>query len=470
MEPVKLKNGLLTRLGNELSKKGVNLIPLSIGTGEPGTFCYSIDIEPRMPANALEDMIEELTGLIPGFSYSVCGGTLDGELVGDYLLEVHNDNPNTWTDDIITLTSDDNGSEITIKSKALVIVVGTVKLKSIYVKTDEIITFYGDTLVVENTEPQQPCIGVKTNNGMSFGRWSINSYNKCNLTFNLKRLYTVSKVPGFSIGTYGKLMDKKSVLFNCETLSIPDEHTCYVDLPGRVNGSTKMGLDAVYMSNVEYLRYLFEKEEKANLLKSDFKSDDFKVKEMLNFLTVESNYNFNKINNFVELGKFVGNMSVCADNYIEELSKYSTAEIRVKLFTELIKNELLIMKEAGIYFKCPLSLRSFICLEDSLINYFFDKGKYLMTRGNFLDELNLSEEMHNRYFPDLSMRQYKVCERYVYGSSVIKPTTNEEVNSAPEVHTNFVAYNELWEQALATGSNLELGKEIKTPDSMNSFS
>lgn len=53
------------------------------------------------------------------------------------------------------------------------------------------------------TDNQQPCIGPETWTGLSFGRWQINGHSLRSITIDGVHVVCKSKIPNFSIGSYG---------------------------------------------------------------------------------------------------------------------------------------------------------------------------------------------------------------------------------------------------------------------------
>ena len=80
----------------------------------------------------------------------------------------------------------------------------------------------GSKLTLINTESQQPCIGARTNTGMSYGRWCPGGSCPKEIVIDGVEVVCQSKVEGFSIGQYGSNDMPKITLLNGGKLICPE--------------------------------------------------------------------------------------------------------------------------------------------------------------------------------------------------------------------------------------------------------
>lgn len=107
----------------------------------------------------------------------------------------------------------------------------------------------GQTLIVENNDPRQPCIGVVTHDGMSYGRWEPARDKFTKLTLDGVYVVCESVIPNFSIGRYGTNDYPEIELLNGATLECPETlgHRVMIRSGAEgLYGSTKRCNDAVY--------------------------------------------------------------------------------------------------------------------------------------------------------------------------------------------------------------------------------
>lgn len=119
-----------------------------------------------------------------------------------------------------------------------------------------IITGYG-TLTLVSTVKRQPCIGVKTRTGMSYGRWeSSTEVNVCQkIIIDGVKVICESKTPNFSLGEYNKESYPEIVCINGGELVCPEtkgkRYLKTYAFPSE--GSTKVSGDPVYVIGEENL-------------------------------------------------------------------------------------------------------------------------------------------------------------------------------------------------------------------------
>lgn len=130
------------------------------------------------------------------------------------------------------ITSDRDGSSL------------STKVPEITIRSD-----CGASLVIESAR-QQPCIGPRTNTGLSYGRWSIANYPWLEkLILDNVHVVCDNKTPNFSIGTYGIEDVPEIVLLNGATIECPEVHgTRIMRRSGfeGIYGSTKSDVAAEY--------------------------------------------------------------------------------------------------------------------------------------------------------------------------------------------------------------------------------
>lgn len=110
-------------------------------------------------------------------------------------------------------------------------------------------------LWVESLSDRQACIGTATHDGMSYGRWEPGRDKPLEtLTIDGVHVICKSKIPNFSIGSYGTNQMPKINLVNGGTLDCPENNGVRSMIQsGKENlcGSTKRSEPAIYSMNVD---------------------------------------------------------------------------------------------------------------------------------------------------------------------------------------------------------------------------
>lgn len=120
------------------------------------------------------------------------------------------------------------------------------------ISTDTKVTIVGDPgskLTLISTAEQQPCIGPKTNTGMSYGRWSRSGKCPDEIIIDGVEVTCKSKVDNFTIGRYGDNDMPTITLLNGGKLICPETtgKRVITKSPEAPDGSTKISGDAVYV-------------------------------------------------------------------------------------------------------------------------------------------------------------------------------------------------------------------------------
>lgn len=106
------------------------------------------------------------------------------------------------------------------------------------------------TLILEASQAMQPCIGYKTNTGMSYGRFGINGHSLYDIVIDGVIVDCVpnSKNVGFSLGTYGKEEVPRVQCINGGILRAPEMNgkRIMIDNICSYSGSTKLTGTADY--------------------------------------------------------------------------------------------------------------------------------------------------------------------------------------------------------------------------------
>lgn len=307
----------------------------------------------------------------------------------------------------------------------------------------------GRSLRLEATESRQPVIGSPTHL-MSTGRWSC-AYMHLNIGFVLDSLTLISKVPNFSIGCYGALTEWDTIdTSGCLNICIPDfkfdnEHyvpvtkKCY--LPDKRSDSTKHSEDAVYFDENQLEAYKIQLDAKLNSSNS-FSEEEYQrlskmEKELMQYL---AEFDLKAIKEMIsafkslkEIGDFVIGVCKYLDLHREDTSNENSNKYK-EIFSSLFNQELNIFGD-GRYNKYPLytlSIRAFYCVKDYLTASYQFLETESSTFGVFMDELNLTEEMHDLFFPGRPLRQYKPLARYYYSVNVWDDINNDLTDDLDE--------------------------------------
>ena len=120
------------------------------------------------------------------------------------------------------------------------------------ISTSTKVTIVGDPgskLTLISNADQQPCIGPKTNTGMSYGRWSRSGRCPDEIVIDGVEVTCESKVDNFTIGRYGDNDIPKITLLNNGKLICPETtgKRVITKSPEAPDGSTKISGDARYV-------------------------------------------------------------------------------------------------------------------------------------------------------------------------------------------------------------------------------
>lgn len=330
----------------------------------------------------------------------------------------------------------DKVGHLIVKTGCIIFVEGEVRLRrAITVNTADVVYFIGDTLNIISEESRRPAIGMPAHDGMSYGRWSVQSID-LHLCFALDSLALETPIKNFSIGCYGKLTDWDNISFRyCMNVSIPDcifnledvtPTAVYCLLPDASPASTKMQQDAVYLDEREYKKYLKDKESEL-LACNSFSEEEYKHNSELESKIIKSLQNsdghsleiiIKELDSLLEVGEFVSAICKFIDCNREIAGDYLKRVDDENLLQSLFKRELVLWRKEGIFPLVPLSVRASCCISD----YSFAAVQYRESNDNsfgvFMDELNLSAELHDYYYHNKPMRDYKPLVRYLYGVNV----------------------------------------------------
>lgn len=304
---------------------------------------------------------------------------------------------------------------ITVKESTRLIVNGTKKIERIDIETDGLVEIVGDTLIVETDQHYCAAIGVQAS-FCSFGRWQIGHYS-LNLKIKLKQLVTKTPTPEFSIGLYGRFCSVYEYLVGDGDYSgVEGLNAVMVVLPDAHSGSTKMSKEAIYLTQVG--KYMYMLQQHRLLCNSDYPPNADIMWYMDEYSkTKKSTW---EPKSLADIGSLVGTISSLVND------KESCTNNK-DLYKEILK----IVKEKEMslwgkrYPKYTLCDRAMICLDDRSLS-FITGGEF----SNFLDNLNLTKELHDVYFPGTMMREYKVCQSYMYGVPMWDEVTNDFVDGA----------------------------------------
>lgn len=309
------------------------------------------------------------------------------------------------------LVLDSDFKELCINEGTTITVCGEVHGERIILNTSELVLIEGDTLYLGTSDA--PAIGPAYHT--CSGRWKINR-DPFDVKINLKKLVTTTNVPGFSIGSLGLLTDLKYILIgNGDYSGVDGINSVFCYCPDARNDSTKYVKSPIYLDEAGYQQYLKDQE---NLMcKSDYPTEG-SIMLGLTILINGSGKYFKLLDNITSLsdvGNIVGNISV----FVNDMKKLSNDQYDklADFLNELNKVEKSLWTE-----KCPkftLCDRALICLKDRWLSTITD-GKF----DYFMNQLNLSEELHSIYYPGRPMLEYKACQSYMYGVPMWEETDN----------------------------------------------
>lgn len=304
---------------------------------------------------------------------------------------------------------------IVVKESTRLIVEGTKKVKRIDIETNDPVEIVGDTLIVETAEHYCAAIGVQPNFCMS-GRWQI-GYYELDLKISLNKLITKTGTPEFSIGVYGDFNSPHDYLIGDGDYSgVSGLNVVMVVLPDARRDSTKMNKEAVYLTQVG--AHMYTLQQQRLLCCSDYPLNGGIIGH------IEEYFRTKKFTwepkDLADVGSLVGTISSLVNDKEPCLDN-----------KDVYKEILQIVKEKEIALwgnrhpKYTLCDRAIICLNDRFLSFFTD-GEF----SNFLDNLNLTKELHDVYFPGTMMREYRVCQSYMYGAPMWDEVTNDFIDGA----------------------------------------
>lgn len=104
------------------------------------------------------------------------------------------------------------------------------------------------TLILRNTAHRQPCIGPKTYDNMSYGRWEYAGPSNLVITIDGVKVICESPVEAFTLGSYGEVNPPKVIFKNGGCLEAPETrgNRVLVESFTKPDASTKIEDDPVY--------------------------------------------------------------------------------------------------------------------------------------------------------------------------------------------------------------------------------